>query len=625
MLFTKTYIHHFFQGNIVWKWADDSQHLILEYFDAICNSPSQLYHSALPFSPSSSWLRKYYSTEFSHEVKVVRGTRAEWGTCSRTVLLGNFIMALSYWKNTIAVGSGDDDIVVLNATTGSKISVLSGHTDQVNCLTFSSDGKSLVSGSHDSTIKLWDMQTGGVVKTFYGHTELVWSVSISVDHIRISSGSDDRTVRLWDIQTGECHCIIEQEDTVWHASFSPINPQHIISVSNDEVWQWDFNGHQISPTYDGTSITFSPDCTQFALCNGNVVIVQDSNSKAIVAELDVDEEAAGCCCFSPDGRLIAAAAGDTAYVWDITSPDHHLVDTLVGHTHVITSLVFSSPSSLISASNDHSVKFWQIGIFSKHPVTTDLGSTPPTLSPIQSVSLQARAGIAVSSDADIVIKTWDISTGLCKETFQIPATEDTNFGEGDAKIIDGKLIYAWYKYKIYIWDTGKEELLQVLDVSGPTGYKGLRISGDGSKVFCLRHRSIQAWSMQSWKYLGEAEVELGGTLYLDSLCIDDSRVQVCTEDSLAKEGWDFGTSDPSPIPFDPSIGRPHLEFVSGNSGPRTGVFWIKDTVTGKEVFRLSGEYAKPIDVQWDGQYLVAGYASGEVVILDFHHVLGRHA
>ena len=49
--------------------------------------------------------------------------------------------------------------------------------------------------------------------------------------------------------------------------------------------------------------------------------------------------------------------------------------------------------------------------------------------------------------------------------------------------------------------------------------------------------------------------------------------------------------------------------------------WIKNTETGKEVFQLRERYAKPTDVWWDGQYLVAGYESGEVLILDFHHML----
>ena len=49
---------------------------------------------------------------------------------------------------------------------------------------------------------------------------------------------------------------------------------------------------------------------------------------------------------------------------------------------------------------------------------------------------------------------------------------------------------------------------------------------------------------------------------------------------------------------------------------------IKDTVTGRVVFQLVGRYASPKGgVHWDGQYLVAGYESGEVLILDFNHNL----
>ena len=561
---------------------------------------------------------------------MVKGTRAKWGTCSRTVLLGSHIPAISYWDNIIAVGSVDGDIIILGAISGSQIAVLSGHTMEVKCLTFSSDGKSLVSGSNDNTVKLWDVQTGGVIKTFYGHTDWVLSVSISADQTRISSGSHDETIHLWDIHTGEPLCVIKQEQSVPYVKFSPKNPQHIIFESRGKTWQWDVNGHQISPAYDDICIAFSPDHTLFALCNKNIVTVQNSDSKAIVAKFHVANGYATQCCFSPDGRLVAAADySGTVYVWDIASPGPHPIETFVGHTGLITSLIFPSPSSLISVSEDKSIKFWQISILSTDPVATDLGSTPLTPPIIRSVSLQTRAGIAISSDADGKIKTWDTSTGLCKATFQIqiPAIKGMTCGLGDAKIIDGRLIFVWcMNRKIYICDTEKGELLQTLDPSDlsiSSQCWGLRISGDGSKVFCLFDRTIKAWSMWSWEVVGEVEVGLEGELYLDSLCIYSSRVRIHSKDSLAQEGWDFGTSGSSPIPFDPSTERPHLEFIGGTSWQTDGPSWIKNTVTGKGVFQLSGEYAKPIDVQWDGQYLVAGYEFGEVLVLDFHHVLSR--
>ena len=160
------------------KWTHDSQRFLLEFFDAIHNSPSQIYSFAFPLCPSSSWLYNSYTVELSREVKVVKGLPAGWGTCFRTVVLDSSLLALAHWRDTIAVGCYHN-IVILDGITGTQVAVLSGHTGWVRSLSFSSDGTLLASGSIDETLKLWDVQTGGVVRTFHGHTNFVYSVSIS--------------------------------------------------------------------------------------------------------------------------------------------------------------------------------------------------------------------------------------------------------------------------------------------------------------------------------------------------------------------------------------------------------------------------------------------------------------
>ena len=133
------------------------------------------------------------------------------------------------------------------------------------------------------------------------------------------------------------------------------------------------------------------------------------------------------CCFPPDGTLIAIAIHTTAYVWDITGSDPHLIHTFVGHITTINSLTFSS-SSLISGSNGHSIKFWQIGASSTNPVASNPEDTPLASASIRSVNLHAESGIAISIDLDGVVKAWDISTGLCKGSFQTLAKGETSDG-----------------------------------------------------------------------------------------------------------------------------------------------------------------------------------------------------
>jgi len=530
--------------------------------------------------------------------------------CSRTVSLDNIPLALSYWKNTIAVGLLHRDIIIFNALTGSQTAVFSGHTDQVNSLVFSSDGTSLVSGSFDQTVKLWDVQTGGVVKTFFGHTGAVCSVSISADCTRIASGSGDNTICLWNIQAGECHCVIEQQDDVYYVCFSPTNPQYLLSQSSNKIWQWDIDGHQIQPMYDGFCAAFSQDGTQFVLCNKAVVTIQNSDSRATVAEFHMPKSYPRNCCFSPDGRLVGISAGATVYVWDITGPDPCLVRTFIGHTRYISSLVFSSPTSLISASADRSIKFWQIGASSADPTETDPQSTPLTSALIRSITLQPKDGITISSDSNGVVQIWDISTGICRASFQIPA-KDIEYG--DSQLIDGRLIIVWHaRDQIHIWDAEKGELLQTVDALGHE-LDDLRISGDGSRIFCLYWSSINAWSILSGESVGVVEVEMVEPQR--SLTVDGSRAWIHHPQS-EYQGWDFGTPGSSPVQL-PSMSTLHL------SAPMVwdiSQYRIKDTVTGKVVFQLSGRFAKPTHVQCGGCYLAAGYSSGEILILDFNHV-----
>ena len=401
---------------MVCKWADDSQHFILENFDAIHNSPSEIYHYALPFSPSSSWLRKCYSSEFSQEVKVVKGLQTKWGTCSCTVSFDQIPQALTCWKDLIAVGLRSGDITTLDAITGVHMSVLSSHTKMVNPLALSSDGVFLVSGSDDCTVKLWDIQTGGVIKIFHGHISCVLSVSISLDCTMIASVSQDPKIRLWNAQTWECSCVIEgHNDLVNSVSFSPTNPKLLISASDDNtVRQWNVDGHQIGSTYAGNTVAFSSGGTYFVSWKwkGRVLTVYNSDSRGVIAELESPGDGFQYCCLSPSGKFVASCDGFTIYIWDITGLDPCLVETLTGHSDGITSLTFSS--FLISSSTDYSVKFWQIGSLSGDLAVSDSESIPLAPDLIMSVSLQATDGIAISSDSAGVVKTWDILTGHYK-------------------------------------------------------------------------------------------------------------------------------------------------------------------------------------------------------------------
>ena len=602
------------QTGVPCKWTSDSKHFILENLDTIKDSPSEMYNSTLTLYPSSSWLYEYYSTG----VKVVVGP-IEWRTCTHTVFCPSYISVLTHWNNTIATNPTDCDITIFDALTGSQTTVLSGHKDYVRSLSFSLDGTLLVSGSDDGTSKLWDIQTGGVIKTLCGHTDWVYSVSISADNTMVASGSQDKTIRLWNIKTGGCYVIEGHKDTVNTITFSPTNSQLFLSSSNDgTVQQWGIDGHQIGSPIGGSHVAFSPDGTQFVSCQGATVTIRNTSSRIAAAEFNLTNNVR-CCHFSPNGRFVAAAAGCIIYLWNITGDNPCLVQTLIGHTDNITTLVFPSSFTLISASIDESLKFWQIGAPSMSPVTPDSESTPPTSVPIGAVSLQTKDGFAFSIDFEGVVKTWDIFTGCCKESYK---TLIKNISCGDMQVINNRLIVVWCErsgQEIHVCDVEKGEL-QTVDA--PCWWTlGLRIIGDGSRVLQVDQNSIQTWSIWTGEATGKEMLEENYKYGFHPLRMDGSRVLVHSGESPI-QGWDFGISGSTPTQFsETSSDRPHLNLIDARGWSNISPVRIENSITGKEVLQLCGQYSHPSAIQWDGQYLIAGYESGEVLILDFSHAL----
>jgi len=181
---------------------------------------------------------------------------------------------------------------------------------------------------------------------------------------------------------------------------------------------------------------------------------------------------------------------------------------------------------------------------------------------------------------------------------------------GDRLIIVGIVLF-----KIRVWDAEKGRLQTVR-----SDVKSLRIIGDGSRFLGLDYRSIQAWSTWTGESTGKKVVSDVG-INLHPLRMDESRVLVYSED-LSVQGWDFGVPGSTPIQFSgTSSDLPRLNFIHAKPQEQIGPVRIQDRVTGKRVFQLCGQYAKPSVSQWDGRYLIVGYESGEVLVLDFSNAL----
>jgi WD40 repeat protein len=107
------------------------------------------------------------------------------------------VLATSYTS-----GLGRDrpvPVELWDIATGKKVAALKGHTNNVEGLAFSADGKLLASASKDGTVRLWDVDKGKQVACVKAHANGALCVAISPDGKTIASGGRDNTTKLWDV------------------------------------------------------------------------------------------------------------------------------------------------------------------------------------------------------------------------------------------------------------------------------------------------------------------------------------------------------------------------------------------------------------------------------------------
>src|SRR6266487_584206 len=81
---------------------------------------------------------------------------------------------------------------------GTTIFTYRGHSQGVNSVAWSPDGKRITSGADDTTVQIWDASNGHLFYTYTGHSSHVEAVAWSPNGTRIASGYLFPIVQVWD-------------------------------------------------------------------------------------------------------------------------------------------------------------------------------------------------------------------------------------------------------------------------------------------------------------------------------------------------------------------------------------------------------------------------------------------
>ena len=138
-----------------------------------------------------------------------------------------------------ALCDGQLGIRLVNADTLADVRRWDAHSDGIWSLSFSPDGKWLLSASEDQTVGVWDVASGSLVARLVGRANILCAV-VSPDGTRIATGGRDRLVRLWDTTHFENVAQLGgHTDYIYALAWSP-DGQQLVSTSGDSTVRiWD--------------------------------------------------------------------------------------------------------------------------------------------------------------------------------------------------------------------------------------------------------------------------------------------------------------------------------------------------------------------------------------------------
>ncbi len=318
----------------------------------------------------------------------------------------------------LASGSADGTILLWDTETHRPIGEpLTGHTDLIMSIAFSPDGKTLASGSYDNTIILWDVETHQPIgQPLTKHSGTVYSVTFSPDGGILASASADKSIILWDMKT---YKTIEQPLT-GHTSrinsviFSP-DGKTIVSASADKtIIFWDVETHQsIGQMLSGHSgsiysVVFSPNGKMLASGSDDTsIILWDVKTHQSIGRLLAENPSrVNSLAFSPDGETLASGRADNSVIlWDMKI-QRPIGLPFTGHSGPVNAVAFSADGkTLASGSDDNTVILWDMEIH--HPISHSL--TGHSVS-VYSVAFDPDGRILASGDSDNSIILWNMET-----------------------------------------------------------------------------------------------------------------------------------------------------------------------------------------------------------------------
>jgi WD40 repeat protein len=375
-------------------------------------------------SASEDSTLKIWNAESGAELATLVGHSDMVGACAYSPD-GRRIVSASRYRPVTGLNRYRGTLKIWDAESGVGLASLVGHSDQVNACAYSPDGRRIVSASMDSTLKIWDADSGVELATGAGHSSGVYTCGYSPDGRRIVSASRDKTLKIWDAEL-----ILSDGPELKRAIAAKALERFKKRIR--EIMRRAKSGVELAtPTGHSSFVkacAYSPDGRHIVSASGDSTLkIWDAESGAELAtltghsftllrRLEIEVKLAelatltgsrtvNACAYSPDGGRIVSASMDHTLKIWDAESGAELA-TLAGHSNEVTACAYSPDGRrIVSASGDHTLKIWDA------ESGTDVATLAGHSHGVSSCAYSPDGRRIVSASVDSTLKIWDAGSG----------------------------------------------------------------------------------------------------------------------------------------------------------------------------------------------------------------------
>src|SRR5262245_24542612 len=319
---------------------------------------------------------------------------------------------------TLAARLGDRLVCVWEVATGKRIRQLEFAEGSVDYLAFSHDGRTLAGGVEQHKVQVWDVRAGKELGRIAHPRTSILTLALTSDGKTLATAGFDRkegiTLFLWDTAGGrELHRWQAHRGELYKITFSP-DGKRLASASVEgpdgdnrtRVWTVPTGEQQLELPGAFHSLCFSPCGKVLAAAANGSVFLREADTGKHVRRIPVGGRGGvgrgNGVVFSPDGKALAVADPWTITLWEVGS-GKQLSPSLDGHEQVVESVRFLPDGKTLAATSRGALSFWQVHTGKRIVRFEGLGSHRLAISPDGKV-------LAMPSGSH-TIGLWDAATG----------------------------------------------------------------------------------------------------------------------------------------------------------------------------------------------------------------------